>query len=257
MSDNTKQIILKTVTVIAFACLIGMCILPSIVGNILEATTTLSYPDIKSIAYTVFCSCIAGAFFFGVLMVVLIAVFGGFKSKPVKAEKFELNACDFNDLRGFLDGALLMRGFKKEGCNEWDGDKQVSLYLKKGLYSSGVYNIHAYALVRVPELTDELLDTVNDRITDIMNEYYNGERITDVVRMPTIVCVDRITPTFQKMVNSNIEQGIKNIRLPVGISFGGRKVYVAKQEGGFAITQYRKLRKEFIDVMGGMMYQSK
>ena len=243
MSDNTKQIILKTVTVMALVFLLLWCLVCPIVTIVLLNIDSISETTVELVTEILGYGSMVGFFCFGVLMIVLMFAFGGFKQKPAKAEKFELKASDFQELSAFLNKAFTTKGFKKQGFKKWDEDKCVSLYLKQGKYSYGVYNLHAYALVRVPELTDELLDTVNDRITDIMNEYYNGERITDVVRMPTIVCVDRITPTFQKMVNSNIEQGIKNIRLPVGISFGGRKVYVAKQEGGFAIAQYRKLRK--------------
>ena len=55
--------------------------------------------------------------------------------------------------------------------------------------------------------------------------------------------------TFQKLVNSNVQQGFKNGRLPVGVSLGGKNIYIAKQKGGFAITKYKQLRREFIDIM--------
>lgn len=67
--------------------------------------------------------------------------------------------------------------------------------------------------------------------------------------MISVFCVDRITPAFQKLVNSNVQQGLKNSRLPVGVSLGGKNIYIARQKDGFAITKYKRLRKEFIDIM--------
>ena len=67
--------------------------------------------------------------------------------------------------------------------------------------------------------------------------------------MISVFCVDRITPDFQKLVNSNVQQGLKNVRLPIGVSFGGKNIYIAKQKDGFAITKYKRLRKEFIDII--------
>ena len=40
-----------------------------------------------------------------------------------------------------------------------------------------------------------------------------------------------------------------DILLPVGISFGGKQIYIANQKDGFAIAKYKKLRKEFMKIM--------
>ena len=51
------------------------------------------------------------------------------------------------------------------------------------------------------------------------------------------------------MVNCSMEQGLKNGRLVAGISFGGKRVYVAKQVGGLYISKYKKLRKSLIQIL--------
>ena len=83
----------------------------------------------------------------------------------------------------------------------------------------------------------------------MLNEYYNEKIITDKINMISVFCVDRITPTLQKLLNSNIQQGYKNGRLPVAISFGGKNIYIAKQKDGFAITKYKRLRKQFLKIL--------
>lgn len=79
-----------------------------------------------------------------------------------------------------------------------------------------------------------------------------GKNCNDVkkTRIIVLICVNRITPAFQKLVNGNICQERYLFKLPVGISFGGKQIYIAKQKGGFAIAQYKQLRKEFLDIMG-------
>ena len=67
--------------------------------------------------------------------------------------------------------------------------------------------------------------------------------------MISVFCVDRINSTFRKMVNTNAQQGFKNGRLPVGISFGGKNIYISRQSDGFAIGKHKRLRREFIDIM--------
>lgn len=49
--------------------------------------------------------------------------------------------------------------------------------------------------------------------------------------------------------NGNLQQGLKNGRFIVGVSFGGKNIYMARQKDGFAITKYKRLRLEFIDIM--------
>ena len=105
------------------------------------------------------------------------------------------------------------------------------------------------SVIRVPELTDELTETANNAITDILKGQSGRDVITAYVNMISIFCVDRITPTFREMVNCNMEQGLKNGRLVAGISFGGKKIYVAKQSGGLFIAKYKKLRKRLHQIL--------
>jgi len=98
-------------------------------------------------------------------------------------------------------------------------------------------------------MTSETLDLFDETLKEFLKKYYGKDRITDEISLITLVCVDRITPSFQKFVNSNIEQSFKNYRLPVGVSFGDKSIYIAKQKDGFAVTQYKKLRKRFLNLL--------
>ncbi len=177
--------------------------------------------------------------------IILCPVFGGLKQKPVKAEKVLLPFGDYVTFESFIDNSLKSKSYIKQNVLTISEFGNVALYIK----STKLWTSDCFAIIRVSELSDEILEIANDTITEILTEYYNGKTITDTINMISIFCVDRITPCFQKLVNNNIQQGIKNGRLPVGISFGGKKIYIAKQKDGFAIAHYKNLRREFLEVM--------
>lgn len=114
---------------------------------------------------------------------------------------------------------------------------------------SGLWEEDCIALVYNPELTDDCLLSANEAVTKALQNYYNKEQITNQVNFIPIVCVDRITPTFRKFLSRPIPKDFKSLQLPVGISFGGKKIYVTNQTSCFAILKYKRLRKEFLNIM--------
>ena len=240
MSDRTKELILKSLIVISFS-LLSMFILIAIFCAIF-GPVIIPYEGI----ITLVCYIILFAFFgAGLLFAILLPIFGGLKQKPVKAEKVPLIYASYNELLDFLQMRLLQREYQLQKKVPISLDGEVTLYLRKPKY----WTLACFAIIRVPELSDELLVIANDSITNILKSFYGREVITDTINMISVFCVDRITPDFRKLVNCNLQQGFKNGRLNVGVSFGGRSIYIAKQEGGFAILKYKQLRREFIDIM--------
>lgn len=236
MSDRTKDLILKTLLVIGIVLL--FIIFP---GGIIISFLVPCQETFDIIINTI----IVSFFFIGVLFIILLFVFGGLKQKPVKAEKVPLVFASYNDFLYFLQRRLVQKEYKMQKKSPISPDGDVTVYLR----IQRNWTLACFTIIRVPELSDELLDNANESITNILNAYYGCETITDTINMISVFCVDRITPTFQKLVNSNVQQGFKNGRLPVGISFGGKNIYIAKQKDGFAITKYKRLRKEFIDII--------
>lgn len=234
MNNRTKEFILKILIVIGLSSLALFAIIGPILSFFIKEE------------YIVFFEYIAIAVFLtsGVIFIILLIAFGEIKQKPIKAEKIELPFSDFNELFScFIDSA------KQEGYSLLPSSMNsehgiMSLFIR----SRKFYTLDCIVLIKTSELTKEFLQEANDNITESLMSYYN-KLITDTISMITIVCVDRITPTFQRLVNSNIQQGLKNFRLHIGISFGGKKIYISKQNDGFAITKYKKLRKEFFKIM--------
>lgn len=236
MSDRIKELILKTMLVIGMILI--LLIFPgSILLSILIKNETVLNLVIYAIIFAFFGS--------GFLFMILLPIFGGLKQKPVKAEKVPLVFASYNELLDFLNERLVQKEYKTQKVTPILPEGEITVYVKP----VKIWTLSCFTIIRVPELSDELLDSANESITNILTEYYGGKAITDTVNMITVFCVDRITPAFQKLVNGNVQQGLKNGRLPVGISFGGKNIYIAKQKDGFAIAKYKRLRREFIDIM--------
>ena len=47
-----------------------------------------------------------------------------------------------------------------------------------------------------------------------------------------------------------MQQDYKKGILVTGISFGGKSIYIAKQIGGYGVLHCKKLREDFIKLMG-------
>ena len=237
-----KEIILKALIVLSVALMIltfpcaflFTIIAPKDFIALHEETLTLGF-------YTLFFSLMFTCFLFAILL----PIFGGLKQKPIKAEKTSLSFSSYDHLTAFLSAVLPQKGYR------WNKTIPISLNQEVTLYAKSVRKrlLECFVIIRTPELSDEVLDNANETITNILTEYYGKNTITDFVNIICVFCLDRITPAFRTMVDSNVKQGFKNGRLPIGISFGGKAIYVATQKGGFAITKYKKLRKTFLDIM--------
>lgn len=233
MNDKTKECILNTIIAVGIVSIV--IVFP---GSILCAVFPDAMGVIVQVAFVI-------ANVSGLLLIILLPIFGGIKSKPVKAEVFASPHPSYEDFSHFLNGSLIENGYHllKTASLELEGAVTVYADTLEGSEWNCV------SVIRVPELTDELTETANNAITDIITGESGRDVITAYVNMISIFCVDRITPTFRKMVNCNMEQGLKNGRLVAGISFGGKKIYVAKQSGGLFIAKYKKLRKKLHQIL--------
>lgn len=236
MSDKTKDLILKTLLVIGIFLLFMVSF-----GAVLISFFVPDQETFDIIFNTIFFTLLG----VGILFMILLPIFGGLKQKPIKAEKAPLEFASYNELLNFLQERLLQREYQMQKSVPVSPNGEVTVYLKPTKKET----LECFTVVRLSELSDELIENANESITNILTEYYSGKAITDTVNMTSVFCVDRVTPAFQKLVNGNLQQGFKNGRLLVGVSFGGKNIYIARQKDGFAMTKYKRLRREFIDIM--------
>ncbi len=236
MTERTRVIILKTLIVngaVGFLLWFPGCFLWSVIID--------SYEIIEKIMNSLF------AFWMidGSLMMLLMVVFGGVKPKPVKAEKHPIKFNDYSSFKSFLENSVFKINYELFK-NYVDDEKEFNLYVNKTSHKS----LSCYYLVKVPELTDKLLDDLDNNLSETLEEYYGKPNTRDTIDVISIFCVDRVTPSFQKLMNTNMQQDYKKGILVTGISFGGKSIYIAKQIGGYGVLHYKKLREDFIKLMG-------
>ncbi len=172
--------------------------------------------------------------------------------KPAKADKFALTFDCYENLKMFSEQAIVRKGYLLYDFFEFDLPSEITFYFKQ----IKKREIDSIAIIRIDELTDEILEKLNNQITEIVCKYYNlpANNITDTINMISVFCVNRITPTFRKMVNTPAIQDIKNGRLPVGISFGGKNVYIPQDVSGIFSNRlntkkYKRLRLELCEIL--------
>lgn len=234
MSDKTKEHILNIIIAVGMVSIVTLfpgCLLLYFV-----------FPDTLG---TIMYIALFTGFAMGFLLMVLLPLFGGMKPKPVKADVLASPYRSYEELSQFLGGAMATNGYHLVKTSTLEPEGAVSVYADT--LKGSEWN--CVSVIRVSELTDELTEAADDAITDILTGESGRDVITAYVNMISVFCVDRITPPFRSMVNCSMEQGLKNGRLVAGISFGGKRVYVAKQVGGLYISKYKKLRKSLIQIL--------
>jgi hypothetical protein len=237
MGDRTKELILKTLLIIGIV-LMFMLFPGGIFWSIL-----IPSEEVVIVMFNIILFTLLGV---GILYMILLPIFGGLKQKPVKAEKVPLVFASYNEFSDFLQLRLLQKEYQMQNNVPISPDGHLTVYLR----TPKNWTLACFTIIRVPELSDQLLDNANESITNILTAFYGSKTITDTINMISVFCVDRITPAFRKLINNNIQQGLKNGRLTVGVSFGGKNIYISKQKDGFAIMKYKYLRKEFDDIIG-------
>lgn len=240
MSDHAKTLILKILLVV------GMC-------SLLSAGTLFVLDFIVDIPYdigtTIMCVCGIVFAFSGFAFIGLRIIFScDLRPKMVVAERFASPFVNYQSIIEYLRMHMNQLRYQECNCSKAEGRADATVFIKPE-----VSRLDVFTVVHVQELTNIVLRDVNDQVTELLLRYYNLEtttQITDVVSMISVFCVDRESPCFQNLLNSNLEQGIKNRRLNTGISFESAVLYIARQTDGFAVTEYRRMRKCFISIMG-------
>lgn len=182
----------------------------------------------------------------GVSVIIFVFVFH-IKPEPVKPDKAPLPYQDFEVLDEHLRQVLGESQYQSHSGITLDDQSTMWIFTRKHKLSE----LDCFTVIRTPELRGGFMDDVaNDAVTEFLQGYYQKGHITDSINMIALVCVDRVSPAFYEFINTPLEQGMKNGRFLAGASFGGKILYIGKQEDGFAIAKYKRLRREFLRVVG-------
>ena len=100
---------------------------------------------------------------------------------------------------------------------------------------------------KLEELTEENFNELYDKeifpiIEDDFNQAKNSMRYELFIVF--IISVDRMSPMFNRFINT-LDQDKRYYKLPIGVSFGGNKMYIPNEIEGFGLMQFNHLKKEF------------
>ena len=163
------------------------------------------------------------------------------KIKPPKPNKYLLKQTDYKEFSSYLSN----RAESEYDYSKIHEEENFKVYKRKDMYG-----LHYLIDLRLEELTQEMYE-----------EYY-GKKIPDIVNKDTVkfnlklkvayvimvVSVDKVSSVFYRFVD-NADQDLKIYRLPVGVSFGGKKIYITKEIDGFIIPQFKKMKEEICNIM--------
>ncbi len=171
--------------------------------------------------------------------------------KKTNAQKYKTKIETFDNFLSITDNHFKGKNYSQI-CSEKFENYNMYVYAKpiKNSWSSLFSALDLIMILRAEELTAQILENSTFDYTKLLESYYN-ETFDDIayhINMTTIVCVDRVSSEFSKLMNGGAEQEFRTGRIIAGISFCGRGVYVAKNVGGFGITKYKKNRKEFFEL---------
>ena len=178
----------------------------------------------------------------------LLKLFKGM-TEPVKAKQMALQLDAFAEFENCITVSA-----KKYGYTEYGFSIDVQFPLRVFTKDNGD-SLHCLLVAYVKELTGEKFDDVTNLLLRF-REYYeaaHGEAIKYMAHIP-IICVDRMTPELFAYINSGVSQlqTASLVQLPVGIHFGDKTIYIARQKNGTNINAYKRILKEFRKVMGGI-----
>lgn len=168
----------------------------------------------------------------------LILILGSLFNSKIKPQKYPLKQNDCKEFNKYLTQRA-----KKYNYEIVKQEKKLNAY-KKTIKKQIYYIIEA----NLKELNDEVFEKLyNNQIFPIIEEDFNkmqNKRYSLYVTF--IIGVDRITPTFNKFIETTDIDKLFH-KYAVGISFGGKKIYINNDIYNF--TKIQKIHKEFLQIM--------
>ena len=177
----------------------------------------------------------------------LIGVFPyAIETPKVKAFRFPLKICNYNDFIKYLDENVSLIGYDK--FQYFNNNKELSyVYWKKAFDILEYYTI--YHFDEIKESKAKTLNYCDNLLEGFFEMYYHDKKRNDFFRETCILWVDKETKYFEDIINTNLSQGKYDGLLIIGISPSKQLIYVANQKDGNNKFLYWKLRKKFLKVM--------
>ena len=165
---------------------------------------------------------------------ILMFMFGNIK--PPKPDKYLLKQDNYLDFSNYLNKRVLLNDYQ-----EVYSEENLRIY-KKIIKKNKHYIIN----FKTEEFTEDIYNDLYDNkmipimekdLKEMQNRMYRSLYVT------YIISVDRLTTYFSEFIKG-LEQDIRYFSLPVGISFGGKKIYIAAEIKEFEMIELKRMKKE-------------
>ena len=232
MNEKIKEKIVKTLIIITGIPVLYVCMVPiiAIIGNDKLNDFWSKYINLAFLLVGIF----------GMLMIISMIVFNvdltSKKSKPIKKE---LVFSSYTEFKKSIVDYLFFEGFQVMNTNIKEF-KESELYFRK----SKEFLKSKLDFVLFIKLDDLEKDNIDDKILSFLEEKY-PEQPANLVTFTTILCVDKVTNSFNNYITTSTKQAFSLIKLYIGISLEDNNLYIVTQKDGPSIDKYRKLKKWF------------
>lgn len=167
----------------------------------------------------------------------------GFGPKRLEADKYSIKFKDYDKLHEFLIKKCDEYGYKLCESSNLEGNKSIEFYKRNKMD-----HFECISIFRVSELDKETIDLISKLHDKFTDEYLNNSFKNFYGCFITILIVDRKTEAFDYLINSEYTDEYKIVHVPVGISLGGKNMYISKMKG-MTYRFYKKAKKEFLEMM--------
>lgn len=170
---------------------------------------------------------------------IMMIFFGNIK--PPKPDKYLLKQDNYIDFSNYLNKRLLLNDYQEVYSEE-------NLKIYKKIVKK---NKHYIIDFKTEEFTEDIYNDLYDNkmvpivekdLKEMQNKMYRSLYVT------YIISVDRLTSYFNHFIKG-LDQDIRYFSLPVGISFGGNKIYIAAEIKGFEMSELKKMKKEVLEIL--------
>lgn len=195
--------------------------------------------DFKLSTTAIFLPLIA-MFVLGVIFIILLPTFGMAKASK-NTDKVSINYKNFVYLKKVLFERLKEKNYKLYETNLNINTGELCVF-----YQKRFWNIPVFVLAYTDELTDSFLSELNDIFKKSLTEI--GGKI-DRISLSSLICVNRVSPTFYKFLDDMASTSIREIELRAGYSFGGKTLYVAEPKIDVGLVERKKMKKLLFEIL--------
>lgn len=167
--------------------------------------------------------------------------------KPITiAEKVKI---DFNNFQDLVDYISKNINYNKGSIKINDKIQGIVFYeIKRHWYNFFGKEISFIFVVNMKKYDNKTLRLVIKKFEECISDYVGTFATDDYVEFILITCLEESNYEFNNYINKDVVQTNNRIKLPVGIVFNDKLLYIANQKSLLYKSRYKKLRNHVLDI---------